>query len=116
VAAGDASGCCDAIPDAIERSQDSMRREAQIRAIRAQTRGQGLVVFAQFRRHVEWIDVIGIVVFDSLDSRDTPDRAQSRSAGLVILRKSSTVFARISWGGLKGLRCGQRYDAHPRTH
>ena len=42
----------------------------------SKTRRQGEVVIAKLREHVERIDVVRVVVDDSLQTRDVPDGAQ----------------------------------------
>src|SRR5271156_3487951 len=49
----------------------------------AQARGEALIVLAQLRQHVEWIDILGIVVLYALQARNVTDRAQRRAAGLA---------------------------------
>src|SRR5262249_55988360 len=44
---------------------------------------QRLVVLAQFAQHVQRVDVVGIVVGQTLQTRNMPDRTQSRSAQLA---------------------------------
>ena len=46
----------------------------------SETRRQGEVVIAKFREHVERIDIVRVVVNDSLHARDVPDRTQGRAA------------------------------------
>src|SRR6185437_12878788 len=48
-----------------------------------QTTGQRLVVLAQLGEHIERIDVVGIVVLDSLQAGNVPDRAEGRTAYLA---------------------------------
>src|ERR1700733_11926369 len=49
----------------------------------AQARREALIVLAQLREHVERVDILGIVVFDALQARNVPDRAQRRATGLA---------------------------------
>ena len=46
----------------------------------AEARSHRFVVVHQFREHVQWLDVFGIVIGDALGPRDLSDRMQRESA------------------------------------
>src|ERR1700722_7574978 len=48
----------------------------------AQARRQALVVVAQLRKHVLWIDIVSVIVEKGLTPGDVSDRAQTRPADL----------------------------------
>lgn len=49
----------------------------------AKTRSHRFVVLRQFRKHIEWLDVFGIIIEHALSARDFSDRMQCKSPELA---------------------------------